>query len=130
VYGSDEAAEVTVALPVPDYQSEVVPALERYLGTDDTVDIKGFRQLRKPHGPAEIVMVSDGECLVPEVFRSYHELFQRRGPVVERIVAVAMEFCVGHSFTLVRLPVPGAGDKVFEDHQPLAGSEANGMVET
>jgi hypothetical protein len=46
------------------------------------------------HGAAEVIMIGDGEGMIAEVFSAQHQFFQRRGTVVEGIIAVAMKFSV------------------------------------
>jgi len=50
----------------------------------------------KTHRAAEVVVVGQDQGLITEFFGAQQQLLQRRGPVVERIITVAMKFNVGH----------------------------------
>ena len=90
VGGGDEAAEITVALPVFRQQGKVMTSLKGYLGTDNTPHIQGTGNLSKAHCSAQVIMVGDGKSPVTQFFCSQQHFLQRGGAVMKRIIAVAM----------------------------------------
>ena len=92
--GGDETAQVAVALAVFSQQSKVIAAFKGYFGADDALYFQGTGKLGEAHGPAEVIMVGEGQGPVTQLFGPQQQLLQRRGPVMKRIVAVAMKFSV------------------------------------
>lgn len=53
-----------------------------------------LRRLPEPGHPVEPVMVGNGQCLIPEIDGTLHQILGMRRSVEERKVSVAMEFGV------------------------------------
>jgi len=68
---------------------------QRDLGAGDRAQTPRSGALGKLHRSVEVVVVREGEGLVPQLPRPQRQLFDVRGALEEREVGVGVEFSVG-----------------------------------
>ena len=98
--GGDEAAEVGVALARFGQQSQVTliigaRPLEGDLGTDDGMNVQGAGGAGELHGPAQVVVVGEGQGGVAQSRCASQQLVGEGCSFLEGEVAVAVQFDVG-----------------------------------
>ena len=107
-----QPAQVAVPHPRFGQQGEVPAVGQGGLAADYRLYsgvVTGFGKL---HGPAEIVVVGDGQGFIAKTGGLPDHLSNRRGPFLEAVIGVQVKLGVG--YCSCPLPAPLAADKVFE----------------
>ena len=103
---SDELAQVAVPHRSFHQQGKVGAVDKGNLGPDDGLNAHGFRRAGKLHGPAEVVMVGQGQRRMFQGLGPYQELTDRRRSLLEGVIAVAVELAVADAHSLTLRPRP------------------------
>ena len=69
----------------------MIAAFEGYFRADDALHLQRVGKLGEAHRPAEVIVVGEGQGTVAELFGPQQQFLQRRGAVVERVIAVAVK---------------------------------------
>ena len=95
----DEPAQVAVSLLSGREKGQVGAAHEGELRPGDGVHSQAPGHLGELHGPAQVVVVGEGQGRVAQLPGSRQELANGGGPLPEGVVAVAVQLDVGHIYT-------------------------------
>ena len=110
VGGRHQPAEVGIAITGRCQQGQMSAALKRHLAADDGLDVQRASSARELHRPAEVVVVRQRQGWIPKLFGADQQFLNGRCPLLEGVVAVAVELSVLNHRSVNTIHVlPGRG---------------------
>ena len=84
----------------------MVGAHEGYLRADDGLDAQGAGSAGEIHGPAEVVVVGDGQGGIAQAHGAGQQLLDKGRPFLEGVVAMAVELGIALNHCGVPIVLP------------------------